>query len=94
MSNSPARPTIIGDPEFSLLLITQLADALGEALGDPVSVRQKVQEIENHAPSFPEVRFCKGCVLPILDSVATKILRAEHDLPREQIRSCLLCEGQ
>lgn len=94
MSNSPARPTITGDPEFSLLLITQLADALGQALSDPVSVRQKVQEIESHAPSFPEVRFCKGCVLPILDSVTTKMLRAEHDLPREQIRSCLLCEGQ
>ena len=93
VTNQKSIPPITGDPEFSMLLITQLADALGNALADPVKVRQKVQDIESHAPSFPEVRFCKGCVLPILDSVATKLLRAEHDLPQEQIRSSLLCEG-
>lgn len=85
---------IKGDPELSLLLIAQLADSLAQGLADPANVRQKVQDIESHAPAFPEVRFCKGCVLPVLDSVVTKLLRAEHNLTQDQIRSCLLCEGQ
>jgi hypothetical protein len=80
--------------ELSLLLITRLADALAEPLVDPVVTRQRVQEIESHAPTFPEVRFCKGCVLPVVDAVATSLLGSELSLSAEVIRGSLLCEGQ
>jgi hypothetical protein len=80
--------------DLPLLLITQLADALAEALRDPGQTRERVQEIESHAPKFPEVRFCKGCVLPIVDTIATSLLHSELGLSRDEIRQALLCEGQ
>ncbi len=80
--------------DLPLLLITQLADALAESLMDPSLTRQRVREIESHARSFPEVRFCKGCILPIVDTTATSLLGSELGLSRAEIRQSLLCEGQ
>lgn len=80
--------------DLPLLLITQLADALAEDLRDPGQTRARVQEIEKHAPKFPEVRFCKSCVLPTVDTIATSLLHSELGLSGDEIRQSLLCEGQ
>jgi len=45
------------------------------------------------APTFPEVRFCKGCVLPIVDETTTSFLSSRAGASREEIRASLRCEG-
>ena len=80
--------------DFPLLLVTRIADALLESLQDPVTIRKRVAETENHAKNFPEVRFCKGCVLPVVDKVSTSLLQAELFLSPREIYQSLLCEGQ
>jgi hypothetical protein len=45
------------------------------------------------APTFPEVRFCKGCVLPIVDAATTEFLSLKADASRRDIRAALRCEG-
>ncbi len=80
--------------DLPLLLVTRLADALAETLVDPAATRERVQEIESHAPKFPEVRFCKGCVLPIVDRIVTSLLMSELGHSVAEIRESLLCEGQ
>lgn len=62
-------------------------------LSEPSTVRARLEAIGDHAPGFPETLFCKGCVLPIVDFVATRFLSAELSLPSLQIRSALRCEG-
>lgn len=45
------------------------------------------------AKTFPEVRFCKGCVLPVVDQVTTDFLQSYSSATRSEIRSALRCEG-
>ena len=63
-------------------------------LSDPASVRKRVEETRDHAPGFAETRFCKGCVLPIVDTVATHFLSAAYGAAPEQVHLALCCEGQ
>src|SRR5690348_16824090 len=65
--------------QFCELLYTWLCHELSDAS----SVLQKVREIESHAPGHAETRFCKGCVLPIIDKIATQYLSATFALNRE-----------
>lgn len=74
--------------------IEQLFEALSAGLSDPVAIRRKVEETRTHAPKYPESRFCKGCVLPIVDKVATRFLYDVYGTPPEQVHLALRCEGQ
>jgi hypothetical protein len=71
-----------------------LFDALEAALGDTKAVLQRVTDTVGHAPSFAESRFCKGCVLPVVDRAATMFLRTEFALRPEEIHDALRCEGR
>jgi hypothetical protein len=70
-----------------------LFKALQEVLSDTQAVLDLVDGTHAHAPGFPESRFCKGCVLPVVDSVTTKFLTDECGLDGQQIKQSLLCEG-
>lgn len=70
-----------------------LYSALRDRLSDTNLVLQRVRDFEAHAPGYAETRFCKGCVLPVVDSVATLYLRSELGLAPEQIHAALRCEG-
>lgn len=74
--------------------IEQLFEALSAGLPDPLKIRRKVEEIRDHAPGFPETRFCKGCVLPIVDTVATRFLHEIYGATPEQVHLALRCEGR
>ncbi|HVF70023.1 MAG TPA: hypothetical protein VM940_00260 [Chthoniobacterales bacterium] len=75
--------------EFCQLLYCALRDSLS----DTAAVLQRVADIESHAPRHTETRFCKDCVLPVVDSVATHYLQSKLGLTLGQIRSALRCEG-
>jgi hypothetical protein len=72
---------------------TSLFKALHESLSDTLAVLDIVSRTRAHAPAFPESRFCKGCVLPVVDTVATNFFTNECDLNTRQIRQALRCEG-
>jgi hypothetical protein len=55
-------------------------------------VRAKVQELLSKN-SFPESCFCKGCVLPVVDSVSTDYLTARWGATRFEVHHALRCEG-
>jgi len=84
MSTNPVKAR-----EFCDLLYASLRDGLSDA----TAVLERVAAIESHAPGHAETRFCKGSVLPIVDSVATRFLRSGLGLTPEQIRASLRCEG-
>ena len=60
-------------------------------LQDPVSIRQKVEELRPRN-SFAESCFCKGCVLPIVDTVASRHLGSMGE-SKAEIHHALRCEG-
>jgi len=84
---------MITDPNIALLLCVRLFEELRRRLSDPAVVLSRLAQVESHAPTFPEVLFCKGCVLPIVDSVATRFLNSELSLSAAEIHSALRCEG-
>jgi hypothetical protein len=65
---------------------------LSERFADSNALQQRLTEISSHS-KHPETLFCKGCVLPIVDSVATRFLSSSLLLGPEQIRAALRCEG-
>lgn len=81
------------DPAKAMEFCALFYAALRDSLCDTAVVLQRVADIESHAPGHAETRFCKGCVLPIVDSVATRYLQCEMGLTPEQIRGALRCEG-
>ena len=77
--------------EYCETLSTDLASKLNDiAYVQGIDASLKSRAI---APTFPEVRFCKGCVLPIVDETTTKFLSSKAGATREQIRASLRCEG-
>jgi hypothetical protein len=85
--------TVTTSPEIALAFSELLFEELKVALFDPGPVRLRMKEIEDHARGFPESLFTKGCVLPIVDRVATSFLSKEMGLTGEQIHAALRCEG-
>jgi hypothetical protein len=81
------------DPAKARRFCDLLYYALRDSLCDTGVVLQRVTDIESHAPGHAETRFCKGCVLPIIDSVATRYLHSELGLTPKQVRAALRCEG-
>jgi len=73
---------------FCQLLHERLADQLADA--DAVRAR-----VESLLPrnSFRESCFCKGCVLPSVDSLALGFLTERHSASRADVHLALRCEG-
>lgn len=81
------------DESAARSFIEQLFEAFCLALSDPTEVRRIVETTRDHAPKFPETRFCKACVLPIFDTVATRFLHQRFGKSPVQVREALRCEG-
>lgn len=82
---------ILNGQEYCETLFSALAANLTDiAHVHDVDASLKVKAI---APTFPEVRFCKGCVLPIVDETTTSFLSLKASASREEIRASLRCEG-
>jgi hypothetical protein len=73
--------------------LRKLTRALAASLRDPGSVHALVAQCEAHAPRFPETRFCKGCVLPIVDRVTNEFFESHLGLSRSAAHAALRCEG-
>lgn len=73
--------------------VRELADELAQQLADADAVHARVHATRAHAPTFPEVRFCKGCVLPIVDRATTRFFASQLGLPSSAARAALRCEG-
>ena len=73
--------------------LRKLTRALATSLRDPAAVHARVAESEAYAPGFPETRFCKGCVLPIVDRVTSEFSESGLGLPRSAAYAALRCEG-
>src|SRR5579862_5853496 len=89
----PMAPIARTKIELAEKFYVSLFKALQEALSDTRAVLDLVARTRAHAPTFPESRFCKGCVLPVVDSVATHFLTGDCGLNGHQIRQSLRCEG-
>jgi hypothetical protein len=79
--------------DLALRFCIELFEALRGELSDPRMVLDRVEEIIDHARSFAEVRFCKGCVLPVVDSVTTEFFASTLHLGRDEAYRSLRCEG-
>jgi hypothetical protein len=71
----------------------ELFTLLRERLSNPNTVIERISEIREHARAFPETLFCKGCVLPLVDTAATRFLFESLALDPTRIRGALRCEG-
>ena len=70
-----------------------LCRTLSRELKDSAAVMSTVERLEDHAKGFPEVRFCKGCVLPVLDRVTTEFFNTRLSLSSKEAHAALRCEG-
>src|SRR5260370_39303345 len=64
--------------------------ALHEALSDTQAVLDFVSKTYDRKKGFRESWICKGCVLPVVDTVATKFLTDECGVARRQIGDYLV----
>lgn len=69
-----------------------LHEALAERLADVDAVRSRVNALRSQN-SFRESCFCKACVLPIVDSLATEFLCGRFAASRYDVHRALRCEG-
>src|SRR5579872_5404992 len=83
MSTSPAN---------ALRFCQELHRQLAHELSDCALTRRRVEYLKPQN-SFGESCFCKGCVLPIVDSVTTRYLLNSFGASRAEIRHSLRCEG-
>lgn len=69
--------------------------ALREALSDTDHVLATCERLrlKGHAPTFPEVRFCKGLVLPVVDEFTTTFLHEHVGASTKDVHAALRCEG-
>lgn len=83
---------MITDPSFALDYCLGLHEHLMEAIADRKSVRKRVEKLIA-LNSFKESCFCKGCVLPIVDSWTTTFLADRYNVPSHEVLASLRCEG-
>lgn len=72
--------------------VERLHAQLEQKLRNNASVRSMVDKLLPTNP-FPESCFCKGCVLPIVDSCATEFLTARCGVNQFSVYHALRCEG-
>lgn len=77
----------------------EYCEGLYQALAENLCLLNHVNDITGYlksislSPTFPEVRFCKGCVLPIEDEFTTQFLINKFLANKSDIQMALLCEG-
>jgi hypothetical protein len=71
----------------------QLAAEVRLKLCDVRFVCERVVALEPLAKGFPETRFCKGCVLPIVDELANRYLTSRYGASGYDVFESLRCEG-
>jgi hypothetical protein len=81
------------DSDLAFRFCEALFEALRTQLSDPLAVLARMSELQREPRNFREEDFCKGCVLPIVDAVATDFLGRELSLTRVQVHKALRCEG-
>jgi hypothetical protein len=80
------------DTRSALQFCHELHRELAIEISDPVIVRGRVESLRA-MNGCRESRFCKGCILPIVDRVATRFLTTQFHVSRAEIRRALRCEG-
>ena len=94
-------PTLLGgllnsyDPKIALEYCEELFQSLVEKLCITNHVNNITERLKakSLSPTFPEVRFCKGCILPVVDEFTTKYAINKFAANKSDIRSALRCEG-
>ena len=81
------------DEATAQLFLNTFVSAIELALKDPRTVRAVLECHREHAPGFPETLFCKGCLIPVLDTVATAFLGREFGSSQAEVNAALRCEG-
>jgi len=71
----------------------RLFDRLCGELLDINHVRAVVERLKPLARTFPEVRFCKGCVMPAVSDVAYQLLSERYGATSREVYHALRCEG-
>ncbi len=71
----------------------RLYERLRTELLDVNRVRGVVQRLEPLAKKYPESRFCKGCVLPVVSEVAYQLLTERYGATYSEVFRALRCEG-
>jgi hypothetical protein len=71
----------------------KLFERMRETTTDVHSVRDTVERLAPFARAFPEVRFCKGLVLPAVSEVAHSFLSQNYGASSSDVYSSLRCEG-
>jgi hypothetical protein len=69
-----------------------LHERLAVRLADVDAIRSRVKMLRSQN-SFQESCFCKGCVLPVVDSLATQFLGSRYGASRYEVHQALRCEG-
>jgi hypothetical protein len=78
------------DMSIPLDFTKRLYDRLRPELTNVTAIKTTVEWL---ARTFPEVRFCKACVLPIVNEVANLFLAERFDASRQDVFRALRCEG-
>jgi hypothetical protein len=71
----------------------RLFNRLRDELTDVTAVKSKVERLTPLARAFPETRFCKGCVLPIVSEAANQFLFERFCASSSEVFKALRCEG-
>jgi hypothetical protein len=80
------------DMTIAMKFCTELHDKLSFALSDPVVVRSGVDRLLRQN-SFRESCFCKGLVLPVVDTLSPNLLASRYNGTRIETHQALRCEG-
>jgi hypothetical protein len=81
------------DLSVSLDFAQRLFDRLRADLTDVTGVKATVERLKPLARTFPESRFCKGCILPIVSEVANTFLAEHFGASSSEVFNALRCEG-
>lgn len=76
----------------ALQFCRELHHELSADLRDPIQIRNRVESLRN-VNSFAESCFCKACVLPVVDKLATRFLSTQFGVSRADVHKALRCEG-
>lgn len=66
---------------------------LSAAIRNVEPVRTKVEELKSLAPTYPETRFCKAVLLPVVDQWTNEFLQRRLSATSDQAFAAMRCEG-
>ena len=83
----------IAEMSIELDFARRLFDQLHADLTNVTAVNATVERLMPLARTFPEVRFCKGCVVPVVSEVANDFLAKQFGASSSEVFAALRCEG-